>query len=359
MIELIRNTRLPVFKIMLTSMLLISMFAASNLSYSTNGVSPAEQVTAMNFVRAKTALQFDKYYARAGGINRFAHSRNVTPINSRSSKRLNRDTLYSVAIVDISKGAMLELPEAGDRYMSVQVVNENGYTNAVFHGGGQYQFTIEQFETSFVWVLVRTLIQNGDEQDISTAHTLQDQIRVSSLSARPYTHVDYDRESFDVTSHLLAELGKALADNSKAAGSREEVDPIKQLIVSAYGFGTLPEKESLLIVKEPNLPSTGAYRLQLAGVPVDGFWSLAIYNKESYFEPNPHNSYGISNQTAIKNSDGSITLHFGGDPQSVNYMPLTEGWNYVVRLYRPRAELLDGTWQFPEIEEISGSGFVK
>ncbi|MFT6368146.1 MAG: hypothetical protein ACJAUG_001795 [Halioglobus sp.] len=32
-----------------------------------------------------------------------------------------------------------------------------------------------------------------------------------------------------------------------------------------------------------------------------------------------------------KNTDGSITLHFGGDPQSANYILLTDGWNYVVR----------------------------
>ncbi len=24
-----------------------------------------------------------------------------------------------------------------------------------------------------------------------------------------------------------------------------------------------------------------------------------------------------------------------------------KGWNYTVRLYRPRAEILDGTWKFP------------
>ena len=31
-----------------------------------------------------------------------------------------------------------------------------------------------------------------------------------------------------------------------------------------------------------------------------------------------------------------------------NMLPITPGWNYLVRLYRPRAEVLDGTWKFPE-----------
>ena len=80
-------------------------------------------VDAMNYVRAKSALQFDKYYALAGGINSFGHRRDLVDVSSRTSKRLNRDTLYSVAIVDISKGATVSLPDSGNRYMSLQVIN--------------------------------------------------------------------------------------------------------------------------------------------------------------------------------------------------------------------------------------------
>jgi hypothetical protein len=33
-----------------------------------------------------------------------------------------------------------------------------------------------------------------------------------------------------------------------------------------------------------------------------------------------------------------------------NCLPIMDGWNYIVRLYRPRSEILDGTWSFPTIE---------
>ena len=66
------------------------------------------QVTALSYVRAKTALQFDKYVIRAAGkLNTLAHGRKVVDIDSCSSKRLKQDTLYSVAIVDINKGARI------------------------------------------------------------------------------------------------------------------------------------------------------------------------------------------------------------------------------------------------------------
>jgi predicted esterase len=47
--------------------------------------------------------------------------------------------------------------------------------------------------------------------------------------------------------------------------------------------------------------------------------------------------------TGKKNADGGMTIHFGGDPSADNYLPITEGWNYVVRLYLPATEVIEGT----------------
>ena len=93
-----------------------------------------------------------------------------------------------------------------------------------------------------------------------------------------------------------------------------------------------------------------ATRLQLKkDVPVDGFWSISVYNKQGFFEKNEYDSYSINNLTASSNADGSYTVHFGGDANGENFLPITEGWNYVVRLYRPRMEVIDGSWPLPEI----------
>jgi hypothetical protein len=43
------------------------------------------------------------------------------PLDKQAVIRMNRDTLYSAAIVDISKGATLTIPDAGNRYLSVMV----------------------------------------------------------------------------------------------------------------------------------------------------------------------------------------------------------------------------------------------
>ena len=56
-----------------------------------------------------------------------------------------------------------------------------------------------------------------------------------------------------------------------------------------------------------------------------------------------HRAYSINNITGKKNADGSMTIQFGGcDGKIPNCLPMMEGWNYTVRLYRPRAEILSG-----------------
>ena len=53
-----------------------------------------------------------------------------------------------------------------------------------------------------------------------------------------------------------------------------------------------------------------------------------------------------------KDVGGSVTVQFGGDGKIPNCLPIIKGWNYMVRLYRPRMEILNGTWKFPEAKPL-------
>ena len=83
-------------------------------------------------------------------------------------------------------------------------------------------------------------------------------------------------------------------------------------------------------------------------MPVDAFWSVSLYNADGFFEPNELGRHNVNSITAVPNADGTITINFGGcDGERPNCLPIMEGWNYLVRFYRPHPEILDGTWTFP------------
>ena len=75
------------------------------------------------------------------------------------------------------------------------------------------------------------------------------------------------------------------------------------------------------------------------------------YNEKGFMEKNDKGAYNFNNVTAKTDKDGSITINFGncGDKRP-NCLPITKGWNYAVRLYRPKQEIIDGKWKFPEFK---------
>jgi hypothetical protein len=125
---------------------------------------------------------------------------------------------------------------------------------------------------------------------------------------------------------------------------------VRHLIATAAGWGSLPEEEAYYVSVDPGLP-VGEYQLTVCDVPVDAFWSISLYNTEGYFQVNDRNAYNVNSLTATPNDDGTVTVHFGGGDDRLNLLPIMDGWNYVVRLYRPHPEVLDGSWTFPSITD--------
>jgi hypothetical protein len=306
-------------------------------------------VNADTFVLAETHRMMHDLQSSVGGVNRFLHNREPAAIDKQTVIRLNRDTLYSFAVVDISAGATLTIPEHGERYLSAMVVNEHHYVDAVFHEAGEHELSLERFGTPHVVVAVRILADPNDHADLAEVRAIQDAIGLEAGSSQPFEMPDYDTETFDETRDALLALARNLTGFDRMFGARDEVDPVRHLIGTAAGWGGLPSAEASYIGVDPRLP-VGRYELTVGDVPVDGFWSISVYNASGFFEPNERGAYTINNITGVRNDDGTVTVRFGDYPADVpNAIPITEGWNYLVRLYRPRPEILDGEWTFPTL----------
>ncbi|WP_235619875.1 DUF1254 domain-containing protein [Gulosibacter faecalis] len=115
-------------------------------------------VSAENYARAESARMFTAFTARAEGSNRWNHGRQPTPIDAQTVIRMNRDTLYSANVLDVSQGATITVPDAGGRYVSVMLVSEEHYIERILHEPGTYELTAEQLGSEFVLAAARVLV---------------------------------------------------------------------------------------------------------------------------------------------------------------------------------------------------------
>jgi hypothetical protein len=281
----------------------------------------------------------------------------VTPIDDQKVIRANRDTLYSVAVFDLDAGPVtITLPDAGKRFLSMQVYDEDQYTSPAIYEPGSQTFTRDQIGTRYVMMAVRILVDPNDPKDLAQAHALQDAVEVEQPGGPGKFEVpNWDPVSQKKIRDALLVLATTVTDTSKAFGTKDEVDPVQRLIGAASAWGANPPKDATYLNFVPGKnDGRTIYRLTVKDVPVDGFWSISLYNSEGYYEPNDLNAYSLNNITATKTDDGSVEVQFGGcDGKIANCLPIMDGWNYMVRLYRPRAEILDGTWTFPEAQPVN------
>jgi hypothetical protein len=226
-------------------------------------------------------------------------------------------------------------------------VNGSHYIHRVYREPGTYGLTVEEHGTRYVLLAARTFVDPDDPDDIARVNALQDGLGLEAGSVAPFEHDPYDEASLAATREALAALGRGLPDAARMFGSPSEVDPTRHLIGTATAWGGLPQAEAFyLIESEPR--AAGHFTVTLRDVPVDAFWSFTVYNRDGYFEALPSGSHSVNSVTAQAGPDGSVVLNLAPDGTGLaNHLYVMDGWNYAIRLYRPRPQVLDGSWAPP------------
>jgi hypothetical protein len=312
-------------------------------------------VTAENFIRAESDMYMSVVALKEGGFGKFEHHRELAPIANQTVIRMNRDTLYSAAVFDLDAGPVtITLPDAGRRFMSLQVIDEDEYSPPAIYDPGPHTLTKADIGTRYILVGVRTLIDPSDPKDVAQVHALQDALKVDQKSPGVFEVPSWDPVSQKKVREALITLASTVPDTSGAFGKRGEVDPVRRLIGAAATWGGNPLKDAIYVnVTPPKNDGKTVYRLTVKDVPVDGFWSVIVYNTDGYIPQNDLGVYSFNNVTAKPDPGGSVTIQFGGcDGKAGNCLPIVPGWSYTVRLYRPRAEILSGRWKFPEAQMV-------
>jgi hypothetical protein len=314
-----------------------------------------EIVNVLNYVRAESDMQFKGYAAKAGGVGKFMNLREVYSVENQTTIRGNRDTLYSSGVYDLAAGPVTIIkPKSPDRFQSLLVVDQDEYNPVLKNGAGEVTLSIGDVGTRYVMVLFRTFCDPNSPADMKKAHALQDAIQINQASPGKLELPGWDEASLVATRKMVNALASKIDGVPKAFGARGEVDPTQHLIGAAFGWGGNPQRGAMYfnVTPEKNDGKTPYALTMPKDVPVQAFWSVTVYNKDGFFTPNDRNAYSFNSITSKRNDDGTVTIHFGGDANATNYLPITDGWNYIIRCYLPGWQIIEGDWNPPASQAV-------
>ena len=309
------------------------------------------KVTADNYVRAESDVQMKGYAEAMDAFGKFAVNRKHYDVDNQVTVRGNRDTIYMFGTFDLTSPLTITMPDSGDRYMSLQLINQDHSMPASIYGSTKTTLTMENMGSRYILMGIRTFADPNDPADMKAAHALQDAVVVEQADIGKLEFPNWDKQGVETLRNALNVLNATMTDTFGYFGEKDKLDPIHHLLGTAFGWGGQPKEDAVYVnfVPEKNDGKT-PYTLTVKDVPVDAFWSVIVYDSDSWIPKNTRGIYSYNDVTAKKAADGSITIHFGGDPKADNYLEIVEGWNYLVRLYQPGPEILDGSWTFPSPE---------
>ena len=225
-----------------------------------------------NFTRAESDLYFGGMLKDSGAIGKFLHRREPARIDNQTVIRLNRDTLYSSAVFDLDAGPVtITLPDAGKRFMSMQVINEDHYVPAVVYGAGQLHLDKGEGRHALCG---RRRSARWSIRPIRRTSSRSTRCRTRSRSARRLPASSKCRTGIRPARRRCATRCWCSARRSRTSrrrsAPRQQVDPIRHLIGTAAAWGGNPDKDATYLNVTPaKNDGTTVYKLNVKDVPVD------------------------------------------------------------------------------------------
>jgi hypothetical protein len=306
-------------------------------------------VTPETYIRAETDVAFAVFQRRANGINTNDFDREATPLNDQPVIRMNRDTLYGGVLIDTEGGATITVPKAEDgRYISVLVVDNDHYAPAVYYEPGTYDL---RSDTRYVALLYRVqLLDDADPNDVATANALQDQFIVQANSAVPFPAPEWDVDSMlALRSEYEVEFKKFAQFEPDWMGPRGEVNEETRHLAAAGAWGLFPEKDAVYINYVGPPDPTQCYSATYDTPETEAFWSITVYGDDGFMKSDNN---VINDRNVTPNDDGTFTAFFGSETvcgAQANRVDISEGWNFLLRIYRPGPAVLSREYQLPEV----------
>ena len=341
------------------SFLLASAVSAEPVSTQAEFFSPTgQEVTPSSYPTAETSRQILKTQDLVG-VNKILHRRVMTPTDNQPVVRMNRDTYYSDAVVDVSQGATITLPEIPEgKYMSVQPVTEDHRIQPMIYDAGTFSLTTHT--GTHLYLIVR-FDSTFSEEEVTR---FQDQMQISAKSNTIFTAEPVNRESFVAVENALK---AKVADITKRDGinalsgmltaptdkSNEQFTQEKYEVGAAVGWGGAQLNDVIYEISG-NYPADTCHQVTFKDPENKAFWSITVYNKSGFMFNDVAN---ISSNTAAANEDGTYTVSFGCGQDAPNNLETSNDsdvFNLAIRHYQPsQAVSVDGYRIVPLVEAVA------
>lgn len=293
------------------------------------------------------------------GVNKFNHKRQLTPTDKQPVVRMNRDTYYSMAVIDVSKGASITMPEIPEgKYMSIQPVTEDHRIQAMKYGAGTFDLTTHTGTHLYVIIRLDATFTEAEAKEI------QDKMSISANSNNAFSAMSVNEESFTAVENALkAKMPTVIKRDGIGTLKGMFTDPNdasdelftqeKYEIGAALGWGGAQMIDNIYELSS-NYSTDHCYQLTFEDPKNNAFWSITVYDKKGFMFNDLAN---FSSNTAQANTDGTYTISFGCGADSPNNLEIanpSEVFNIAVRHYQPSKRVFEDDYRLmPFMKEVS------
>ena len=309
---------------------LLSIVVAAAL-LSSNAIAAPTIVTQDNFPQAYTNMRFGAILKKTGGVNKFFAMPVPSSIPAEQFVvRMNRDTPYSVSVIDMTSDNVYVTVPKTDQYVTIQVVDENHETQPMIYGPGRHKITAK---TDHAFVTVRAL--DGD---------FRRNLVIEAGSAKPFKVREWDMASF----HAVDKAGNLDFsdgyDQSKAFSNKESGQtPYMNYVGCAGGWGGAMVEDNIYQTSQ-YFSADACYETTFVDPEAKYFWSATVYNGDGRMFNDIANI--SSEMNPVQNADGTFTLRFGceGQPNNIPVVEVntTGKFNVLMRHYGPSKQVSNG-----------------
>ncbi|MEK9623588.1 MAG: DUF1254 domain-containing protein, partial [Halieaceae bacterium] len=242
--------------------------------------------TAENYPTLETSRQLLIAQSRAA-VNQIAHNRKLTPTDDQPVVRMNRDTYYGFAVVDVSAGASITIPPIPEgKYVSVQPVTMDHRIQPMSYGSGTFELATHFGSHMYLVIRLDSTLSEAE------ANAIQDGMAINAESAQPFSAEPVDRESFEAVEQglraklpdLVKTYGPDMVNGMFTAptdASRGMYDFDKYTVGAAVGWGGAQLADNLY-ESSPNYPAEGCYSATFEDPDNGAFWSFTVYDQNGF-----------------------------------------------------------------------------